>query len=89
MLRWRPLVWTGVISYSLYLWQEPMLRLLDSAGLLPAPGHSLTFPVAGVVLTAVSLLVAWISYWLIEQTGLKILAAFDREGRKRDYYAES
>jgi len=41
------------------------------------------------VLTAVSLLVAWISYWLIEQTGLKILAAFDREGRKRDYYAES
>ena len=89
VLRWRPLVWTGVISYSLYLWQEPMLRLLRSADLLPVPGHPHTFPVAGIVLTAVSLLVAWISYWLIEQTGLKILAAFDREGRKRDYYAES
>lgn len=89
ILRWRPLVWTGVISYSLYLWQEPMLRLLDSSGLLPTPGQPHTFPVASIVLTAVSLLVAWVSFWLIEQTGPKILAAFDQEGRRRDYYAES
>jgi peptidoglycan/LPS O-acetylase OafA/YrhL len=88
ILTWRPLVWMGTVSYSLYLWQEPVLRLIDSAGLLPPPGRPETFPITAVLLFGGGLLVAWWSYALIERTGLQLLAAFDRAGRRRDYYAE-
>jgi len=56
---WPPLVWLGTVSYSLYLWHFALYRILDQE--LGLGGWTRT-----VVLVGTSLLVAAISYRLIE-----------------------
>ncbi|QWF77845.1 acyltransferase family protein [Amycolatopsis sp. CA-230715] len=85
-LRWRPLVAISLVSYSIYLWHEPLLRVLDSAGLLPHPGTPWAFPVTSSLLLLVAVPAGFLSYHAIERTGEKIGAAFDRDGRPRNYY---
>ena len=61
LLTWRPLVWLGLISYSLYLWHQPVLALARSY-LVNAPGgFTLT-----LLLTA-SLALAFLSWRYVEQ----------------------
>lgn len=88
-LSWRPLLLVGLCSYSLYLWHEPVLRVLVDAGVLPGVHSPWAFPVTAVLLLVIAIPVAYLSYHVIERTGLKILAAFDAHGRSRDYYAPS
>lgn len=64
-----------------------MLRVLDTLGLVPSTGSASAFVVTAVVLLAVAIPVALLSYHAIEKTGMKIAAAFDAKGRPRDYYA--
>jgi peptidoglycan/LPS O-acetylase OafA/YrhL len=59
------LPWVGLVSYSLYLWHEPLLLHLAGNGLLPAPSPSAFLPSAAIVVP-LALLTAWISYWLVE-----------------------
>lgn len=63
LLAWRPLVFIGLLSYSMYLWHWPLLVMLRSAGWqaygMPA------LPLA--VLLALILLVSWLSWRFIEQ----------------------
>lgn len=61
----RAMVWLGLVSYSLYLWHEPLLLWLAEAGLVPAPSAE-AFPVTSVVLIVTGLALAWVSYWVIE-----------------------
>lgn len=58
ILNSRPLVWTGLLSYSLYLWQQPFL-------VFGGPLHYLS---VRLILTFV---VAYISYRLVEQPMLR------------------
>jgi peptidoglycan/LPS O-acetylase OafA/YrhL len=61
----RPLVFAAAISYSLYLWHEPVLMLMHSHHMLSQePG---AFPLVAVVLLAVSAPVAYLSYRGIER----------------------
>ena len=60
-----PLPLVGLVSYSLYLWHEPLLLHLAASGLLPAPAAS-AFWVTTLVLCALALPLAWASYWLVE-----------------------
>ena len=59
------LVWLGLVSYSLYLWHEPVLLWLAQADLLPVPSTS-GFVITSAILVVVGLAVAWASYWTIE-----------------------
>lgn len=61
----------GMISYSLYLWHEPVMLFLASRHLFPVPGSAVGFPLGVLILVPAAVLVAWCSYWVIEYpTGL-------------------
>ncbi|CDS54026.1 hypothetical protein [Polaromonas sp. CG9_12] len=62
LLQWRPVVYVGLISYSLYLWHWPLIVLAQySTGMEPPA------PFQAVLLMAASLLLASASYHFIEQ----------------------
>ncbi|WP_368647870.1 acyltransferase family protein [Castellaniella ginsengisoli] len=59
VLSWRVMVGLGLISYSAYLWHQPVFAFVHIAGWSPGLGVSLG-------LVAVSLLLAWISWRYVE-----------------------
>jgi len=62
LLTWRPLVFVGLISYSLYLWHWPLLVLVKySNGMEPLSSS------VSVGLLVAALLLAVASYYLVEQ----------------------
>ncbi|MDN4472261.1 acyltransferase family protein [Demequina zhanjiangensis] len=81
-----PLAFLGLISYSLYLWHEPLMLLLDSRGLLPGGAGFGGFGLMLLVVLPLAILAAWLSYQLIERPGNAIRGLIDRQGRSRDYY---
>jgi peptidoglycan/LPS O-acetylase OafA/YrhL len=86
LLDTRPLAFLGLISYSVYLWHEPVLLWLDGHHLLPARyGGGAILPDLVVVL-AVSVLVAWLSYWVIEYPASMLRRTRTGDGVPRDYY---
>jgi peptidoglycan/LPS O-acetylase OafA/YrhL len=60
ILNARPIAFIGVLSYSIYLWQQPFLR----------PGHSLRFPLSILCIGVVALA----SYFFIERPLLRLRA---------------
>lgn len=59
------LPWVGLVSYSLYLWHEPLLLEVAKHGLLPTASAGAFAPTAALLMI-VSLPAAWLSYWVIE-----------------------
>lgn len=64
-LAWRPLAWTGEVSYGLYLWHVPLLLWLRANGLLPLSPLGAT-----LVALPLSLLVAWLSFRWVERPAI-------------------
>jgi len=73
VLNWRPLVWMGTLSYSIYLWQQPFL---DSSR------HELStsLPMSLVFMLAA----ACLSFYLVE----KPMLALRQRAEKRLYGAK-
>jgi len=65
-LNWRPLVWIGTISYSVYMWQELFLMRPD-AGVFPF-GKLSSFPFNLICVFVVSAL----SFYFIERPGIAL-----------------
>jgi peptidoglycan/LPS O-acetylase OafA/YrhL len=85
MLSGQRLAWLGLISYSLYLWPEPVLLYLDTHAHL---SHAQAmFPVVAILLLAASIPIAWLSYRLLEYPAGRLRLLLDSTGRRRDYYA--
>ena len=61
VLNWKPVVFVGILSYSLYLWQQPFLNRDSTAWVNEFP-QNLTFAVAA----------ALASYFLLEKPFLKL-----------------
>ncbi|WP_367125470.1 acyltransferase family protein [Streptomyces phytohabitans] len=87
LLRSRALTWVGLVSYSLFIWHEPVLLQLYDSGLLPTDQSA--YPLAALIVLAVSLPVAWASYWLVEYPSSLLGRLKDNAGRPRDFYPES
>jgi peptidoglycan/LPS O-acetylase OafA/YrhL len=62
MLDWRPLAWVSIVSYSLYMWQIPILNKLQGASWMPV-GFAGFFPITLLICFAV----AFVSYRLVER----------------------
>jgi peptidoglycan/LPS O-acetylase OafA/YrhL len=86
MLSWNVLTWLGLISYSTYMWHEPIMLLLEHVGLIGRTASSLPLSVL-VVLTA-SVAAGWVSFHVIEKPTSKLRMLRDRAGGARDYYPE-
>lgn len=68
LLAHRWLLWTGLVSYGLYLYHVPVLTLLREHGLSPTTDFPL-FVLAGL---AISLALAALSYHLVERPALTL-----------------
>ncbi|MFJ9852735.1 acyltransferase family protein [Streptomyces sp. NPDC101150] len=76
----------GLISYSLFIWHEPVMLLLHNAGLLPTGRSGFLPAIVIVLLAAVPLAAA--SYWLIEYPAGLLGRLKDRSGRPREFYPQ-
>jgi peptidoglycan/LPS O-acetylase OafA/YrhL len=85
-LSWRPLTLAGLISYSTYMWHEPVMMLLGHVGLTGRSMAALPWSIAAVL--TVSLLAGTLSYLLVEYPTSKLRALRGRDGRPREYYPE-
>jgi peptidoglycan/LPS O-acetylase OafA/YrhL len=81
----RPLVTLGLISYSVYLWHEPLLLLLGGRDWVLTPAASSFIP-GTAMLVVVSLVVGWLSYWCIEHPVASMRTRLDKSGRLRPLY---
>jgi peptidoglycan/LPS O-acetylase OafA/YrhL len=72
LLEWRPLVIVGVVSYSLFLWHEPLVRWLQAHGLTASgpPGFFLNLAVTA----SIALLLSVATYRLVEAPSLRLRA---------------
>jgi len=76
ILEWKPLRYIGMISYSLYLWHEPVLHSLwmdEHSGRILTDAR---WPLHAAILFAASLLVATVSFLLIEKPISRLHARF-------------
>jgi peptidoglycan/LPS O-acetylase OafA/YrhL len=65
ILKLKPLLWLGLLSYSLYLWQQPFLYFLSTH-----PINSFPLNILG------SFSIALLSYFLIEKPALRLRSRF-------------
>jgi peptidoglycan/LPS O-acetylase OafA/YrhL len=68
VLEWRPLFLTGLASYSLFLWHEPIIRLFAKHGL--TMGGRAGFVVNLGVLAVISGVLAATTYYFVERPAL-------------------
>lgn len=78
----------GLVSYSLYLWHEPLMLFLANAGIVPAQGAGSVFWPTLLVMIPASILLAWISYHAIEVPGNYLRRLVNSDGTAHHYYAE-
>jgi peptidoglycan/LPS O-acetylase OafA/YrhL len=86
ILSWRPLTAVGLISYSTYMWHEPIMQLLANHAITDRSISGL--PWALVAVLTLSLLAGVVSYRVIEYPTGKLRAMRNKDGSKRDYYSE-
>ncbi|MEI6446990.1 MAG: acyltransferase [Actinomycetes bacterium] len=78
-LRFRPVVWVGLVSYGLYLWQVPVLkRIVEIDGFSKPPIAE--FPFISLLALAITLVIAAASWYLLER---RVLAWANSRFRSR------
>jgi peptidoglycan/LPS O-acetylase OafA/YrhL len=70
----------GLISYSVYLWHEPILIELGRRGLLLNPAPE-AFPMNAVILASLAVAVSAVSYWVIELPTMELRHLFASDRR--------
>jgi peptidoglycan/LPS O-acetylase OafA/YrhL len=70
VLEWRPVVALGLISYSLFLWHEPILRAVRDAGL--TAGGQAGFALDLALVAALAIGASTLTYLLVEKPALAL-----------------
>ncbi|QKW10031.1 acyltransferase [Streptomyces sp. NA04227] len=86
VLRMRWLGYAGLISYSLFMWHEPVMLWLHDLGVLPESQNM--FWVGALIVVALAVAAAVASYWLIEYPCSMLGRLRDKSGGKREFYPE-
>lgn len=86
LLRARRVTAVGLISYSVYIWHEPVMLQLITSGLVPSGQAG--FPFAALIVLALAPAVGAASYWLVEYPAGRLGKAKDAKGATRDFYPE-
>jgi peptidoglycan/LPS O-acetylase OafA/YrhL len=76
----RVLLWTGLVSYGIYLWHVAIMRNLADAGLLDSLGNA-AFTIVALTLT---LLAAAASFYWLERPALRLGRRLSRRRRSQD-----
>ena len=71
-LRWRPIVWLGLISYGLFLWQAGPLVVIFDQGWVSSPHWVVRFVEFAVLAVCMTIPLAALSYYLIERPFLRL-----------------
>ncbi|MBD8703183.1 acyltransferase [Frigoribacterium sp. CFBP 13712] len=68
---WAPVRGLGVISFSVYLWHMPVIRIMQDL-LDPGQGGRALYVLYLVVTVAITLTLATITYWAVEKQALRL-----------------
>ncbi len=79
------LVWVGTLSYSIYVWHEPLMLFMSDHRLVSATHGNFWW--MAVALPTLVIPVAWVSYWMVEYPIGHLRYLFAPGGGLRDYYA--
>lgn len=71
VLEWLPFRFTGLISYSLYLWHLPILLWLISHDMLFG-SNARSMPLNGLLVLAIALPLSTLTYYLVERPAMKL-----------------
>jgi peptidoglycan/LPS O-acetylase OafA/YrhL len=77
LLAWPPLVWIGLVSYSLYLWHPAIAQKIIYTDL----DESIGWVVPAVLTVIASIVVAAVSFYLIERPALRLGRRLTSGGR--------
>ena len=83
---WRPFTLLGLISYSTYMWHEPILRALSDLGVTTRSVSGL--PWSSLAVVVLSLLAGALSYRVIEVPTSKLRLLRTKDGTRRSYYPD-
>ncbi|MFG2497201.1 acyltransferase family protein [Streptomyces sp. NPDC048441] len=86
LLRARWVTSVGLVSYSLYIWHEPVMLQLIKSGLVPTSQAG--FPIAALIVIVIAVAVGTASYWLVEYPASLLGKARDGKGVARDFYPD-
>jgi peptidoglycan/LPS O-acetylase OafA/YrhL len=77
VLAWRPLLWVGLVSYSLYLWHPAIAQKIVYTDL----DESIGWFVPAVLVCVASIAVAAISFYVVERPALRLGRRLTSGGR--------
>jgi peptidoglycan/LPS O-acetylase OafA/YrhL len=72
MLRWRPVVWLGLVSYGLFLWQAGPLLVIFDQQWISSGRWAVRFAEFAVLAVAMTIPLAALSYYFVERPFLRL-----------------
>jgi peptidoglycan/LPS O-acetylase OafA/YrhL len=74
LFAWTPLRWLGLISYSLYIWHEPILHAIQTnlGPMLIHLNHVLALTLCPLLVFSAALVFCFCAYLLVEKPGMRL-----------------